>query len=101
MANPLDLRGLGPGDDGGNSGKYDPEGLRACCAKMNAMNFVIANGWEYFVNKRTLPDGKTQHYVDRRDGHRTVPPQIARQAAKALEPPREPPFGQWHPGHAD
>ena len=50
---------------------------------------------------KTLPDGKTQHYVDRRDGHRAVPPQIARQAAKALVPPREPPFGQWHPGHAD
>ena len=98
MANPLDLRGMGPGDGGG---RYDPEGLRAYCFRMNEMNFVIANGWEYFVNRRTLPDGKLQHYVDRRDGHRSVPPQIARQAAKALEPPREPPFGHWHPGHAD
>ena len=99
MANPLDLRGMGPGD--GDGGKYDPEGLRAYCFRMNEMNFVRANGWEYFVNRRTLPNGKVQHYVDRRDHQRTVPPQIARQAAKALEPPREAPFGHWHPGHAD
>lgn len=93
MANPLDLRGLGGGGEGGT---YDPEGLRAYCAKMNAMNFVIANGWEYFVNKRTLPDGKLQHYVDRRDGQQSFPRQIVEQARKALEPPRE-----RHPGHAD
>ena len=95
MANPLDLRGMGPGDDGGG-GKYDPEGLRAYCARMNAMNFVIANGWEYFVNKRTLPDGKIQHYVDRRDGRQDFPRQIVKQASAALVPPRD-----RHPGHAD
>lgn len=78
-------------DDEG--GKYDPEGLRAYCARMNAMNFVIANGWEYFVNRRTLPDGRPQHYVDRRDCYRSVPPQIARQAAKALT--------DRHPGYVE
>lgn len=93
MANPLDSRGMGPGDGGG---KYDPEGLRAYCFNMNAMNFVIANGWEYFVNKRTLPNGKTQHYVDRRDGNRSLPPRLVSQAKAALVPPRD-----RHPGHAD
>ena len=100
MANPLDLRGMGPGDDG-SGGKYDPEGLRAYCFRMNEMNFVQANGWEYFVNKRVLPNGKAQHYVDRRDGRQDIPRQITCQATAALVPPREPPFGQWHPGHAD
>lgn len=93
MANPLDLRGFSGGEE---AGTYDPEGLRAYCAKMNAMNFVIANGWEYFVNRRTLPDGKLQHYVDRRDGRQNYPPQLVQQARKALEPPRD-----RHPGHAD
>lgn len=88
MANPLDLRGMGPGDSGG---AYDPEGLRAYCFKMNAMNFVQANGWEYFVNRRTLPSGKLQHYVDRRDCQQTMPAGIVRQARDALVPPREPP----------
>lgn len=86
MANPLDLRGMVPGDGGTT---YDPEGLRAYCAKMNAMNFVIANGWEYFVNRRTLPDGKAQHYVDRRDGRQDLPRQIVNQARQALIPPRD------------
>lgn len=93
MANPLDLRGMDPGDGGG---RYDPEGLRAYCFRMNEMSFVQANGWEYFVNRRTLPNGKLQHYVDRRDGQRTIPPQIARQAARALSAPPE-----RHPGYAD
>lgn len=95
MANPLDLRGVRQGDDG-SGGKFDPQGLSAYCARMNAMNFVIANGWEYFVNRRTMPDGRIQHYVDRRDCHRSAPPQIARQAARALSaaPDR-------HPGYAD
>lgn len=91
MSNPLDLRGMRAGDDGGS---YDPEGLRAYCAQMNAMNFVQANGWEYFVNKRTLHNGKVQHYVDRRDGQRAMPASIVRQASAALVPPR-------HPGHAE
>lgn len=86
MANPLDLRGMGPGDGGG---KYDPEGLRAYCFRMNAMNFVIANGWEYFVNRRTLPDGKTQHYVDQRDCQQTLPARLVQQAKAALTPPRD------------
>lgn len=90
MANPLDLRGLSP-DDGT---KYDPEGLRGYCARMNAMNFVIANGWEYFVNRRKLPDGKVQHYVDRRDFRPDMPPRLVEQARAALSPPR-------HPGHAE
>ena len=85
MANPLDLRGMSPGD----GDRYDPEGLRAYCFKMNAMNFVIANGWEYFVNRRTLPDGKLQHYVDRRDGQGAMPASIVKQARAALVPPRE------------
>lgn len=90
MANPLDLYAVAA-----HSGvKYDPEGLRAYCARMNAMNFVIANGWEYFVNRRTLPDGRVQHYVDRRDGQRMMPASLVRQAAAALSPPR-------HTGHAD
>lgn len=93
MANPLDLYGVRGDEDGG---KFDPEGLRAYCARMNAMNFVIANGWEYFVNKRTLPDGKTQHYVDRRDGRQDIPRQIVKQASAALVPPRD-----RHPGYAD
>lgn len=86
MANPLDLRGMGPGDGGG---RYDPEGLRAYCFRMNEMNFVIANGWEYFVNKRTMPDGKIQHYVDRRDHQHSMPPRLVQQAKAALTPPRE------------
>ena len=93
MANPLDLRGATADD---SPGKYDPEGLRAYCATMNAMNFVQANGWEYFVNKRTLPNGKVQHYVDRRDGQRFMPRSLVNQARAALVPPRD-----RHPGHAD
>lgn len=92
MANPLALTGA----NDGNPLKYDPEGLRAYCFRMNEMNFVQANGWEYFVNKRTLPNGKTQHYVDRRDGNRSLPPRLVSQAKAALIPPRD-----RHPGHAD
>jgi hypothetical protein len=97
--NAIMARRNGGGDGGG--AKHTVESLHQYCRDMNAMNFVIANGWEYFVNRRTLPDGKVQHYVDRRDGRQEMPRQIARQAAAALVPPREPPFGQWHPGHAD
>lgn len=86
MANPLDLMGA---RGGGGGERYDPEGLNAYCYTMNAMNFVIANGWEYFVNVRTLPSGKPQHYVDRRDHQRSMPPRLVQQAKAALTPPRE------------
>lgn len=90
MANPLDQRGAG---DGGGA-KHTVDSLHQYCRDMNAMNFVIANGWEYFVNRRTLPDGRVQHYVDRRDGQRMMPASLVRQATAALSPPR-------HTGHAD
>lgn len=95
MANAIIERRNG-GDDGG--AKHTVESLHQYCRDMNAMNFVIANGWEYFVNKRTLPDGKLQHYVDRRDGQQGFPRQIVKQAREALVPPREP---TRHPGYAD
>lgn len=85
-------------DDGG---KFDPAGLESYCQRMNAHNFVQANGWEYFVNTRTLHDGTRQRYVDRRDCHRSMPRRLVSEARAALAPPKEPPFGQWHPGHAD
>lgn len=96
MANPLDLRGKGSGDGGG--AKHTVDSLHQYCRDMNAMNFVIANGWEYFVNKRTLPNGNTQHYVDRRDGNRSLPPHLVSQAKAALVPSRQP---DRHPGYTD
>lgn len=82
------------GDSGG--AKHTVESLHQYCRDMNAMNFVIANGWEYFVNRRTLPDGRLQHYVDRRDHVMSAPRQMVQQAKTALEAPRD-----RHPGHVD
>lgn len=85
MDNPLTLRA--PSGDGL---KFDVAGLQAYCDHLNRMNFVQANGWEYFVNQRTMPNGVLQRYVDRRDHARAMPPRLVKQATEALSPPRQP-----------
>ena len=90
MSNPLTVNNPAP------FCKQSLGDLQAYADRLNGMNFVRANGWEYFINQRTMPDGTVQRYLDRRDAQRTVPPQIARQAAKALSAPHD-----RHPGYAD
>ena len=85
MDNPLNSRA--PSGDGL---KFDVAGLQAYCDHLNRMNFVQANGWEYFVNQRTMPNGSLQRYVDRRDQVRSLPPRLVQQATEALAPPRQP-----------
>ena len=90
------------GGDGGGA-KIGIDFLEDYARKLNGMNFTIAQGLHWFVNKRKTPDGETQRFLDNRkifDGDNDAARPIHK-AAKALESPREPPFGQWHPGHAD
>lgn len=96
----IERRNGGSGDGGAGMSVAD---LEAYAAKLNRMNFTIAQGIHWFVNKRESPDGEIQRFLDNRkvfDGDNDAARPIHK-AAKALESPREPPFGQWHPGHAD
>lgn len=95
MSNPLTVSNPAP------FYKQSLDDLQAYADRLNRMGFVMANGWEYFINTRTMPDGSAQRYLERRDCRRDIPQQVARQAARALEAPREPAFGKWHEGHAD
>jgi hypothetical protein len=55
-ANPLMVR-QSPGRD-----TYTPE---AHVEKLNNYQWVVASGKLYFVNERTLADGKIERFVDR------------------------------------
>jgi len=47
-------------------GKVTIDTLIAYAAELNTKNFVVASGKPYFVGVRTLNDGTSQHFLDRK-----------------------------------
>jgi hypothetical protein len=77
--------------------KVSAADLEAYAARLNRMNFNIAQGTHWFVNKRETPDGEVQRFLDSRkvyEGSSDAARPIHR-AAKALS------ASERHPGHAD
>lgn len=48
-----------------NSARYGIDALQNHCANLNKLNWVIASGRPYFVNRRENSDGTFTHFVDR------------------------------------
>jgi len=45
--------------------RYGIDALQNHCANLNKLNWVIASGRPYFVNRREGSDGTFTHFVDR------------------------------------
>jgi len=45
--------------------RYGIDALQNHCAQLNKLNWVIASGRPYFVNRRENSDGSFSHFVDR------------------------------------
>ncbi|GGJ39632.1 hypothetical protein CDQ92_13230 [Sphingopyxis bauzanensis] len=85
--NAIMVRRQGGGDGGG--GKVTLESLEQYAARLNRMNFTIAQGIHWFVATRTTPDGEIQHVLDSRkmfDGDES-PNGPVRRAASNLRVP--------------
>lgn len=85
-SNAIMVRRQHNGGDGG--GTIDLSFLENYAATLNRMSFTIAQGNVWFVNKREMPDGGTQRYLDCRkafeDEPRRSPPRTP-----SLRAPRE------------
>ena len=59
MTNPLDKKSAQI------PARYGIDALQNHCAELNKLNWVIASGRPYFVNRRENSDGTFTHFVDR------------------------------------
>lgn len=69
--NPIMLRRQRSGGDG--DGEVTLDFLENYAAQLNRMNFTIAQGNVWFVNKRETADGNVQRYLDCRKAFEDAP----------------------------
>lgn len=92
-SNAIMVRRQQNGTDGGSA--IDLSFLENYAATLNRMSFTIAQGNVWFVNKREMPDGSIQRYLDCRKAFEDEP---------RRSPPRTPSLrapAERHPGHAE
>lgn len=77
-SNAIMVRRQQNGGDGG--GVIDLSFLENYAATLNRMSFTIALGNHWFVNKREMPDGSTQRYLDCRKAFEDEPRRSAPRA---------------------